>query len=114
MVIVVEALVALSALEIGQDVAITPPLASRFCPGIIVGGIAPGIDLGVDGAASAHHLGLGVPKLSVVHILLWHGGPAPAGDAFGHLCETGRPTEQKAVVRTSSFDDQHLYVRIFG
>src|SRR3569623_1942010 len=115
MIVVVEALVVLGALEVGQHASIVPPGAAVLTgPEVVVGGIAAGIELRVDGGAATDHLGLGEAQDADVHVLLRDGGPAPTGDALGHLGEARRHLEQRVPVAAPRFEQQHLDGRVIA
>src|SRR5690606_8951841 len=83
-------------------------------PYIVIGGIAAGIDLRVDGGAAADDAGLGEAQNAVLHVALRHGGPAPAGDPLCHFGEARGHVEQRIAVAAAGFEQQHGDVGVFG
>ena len=113
MELVGEAAVALGAFEIGQHVAVAPAGAAQLCPDIVVLGIAAHIDLSIDGGAAANHFRLSIPEDAILHVLLRHSGPAPAGNAFGHARKPRRNMEQRIAVAAARFDQEDTCVLVF-
>ena len=108
-----ELLIVLGAFEIGQDLAVGPAGATGFAdPGIVVLGVAAGIELGVDRRAAADHLGLREPDLAPAPMLLRNRAPAPARHALRHLGEAGGHAEQRIRIAAARLQQQDLDRRV--
>ena len=113
-VVVVEALVVLRPLEVGQHVGIGPAGAARVRPGVVVLGVAAGVDHGVDRAAAAQHPALRVPHRAAVDRLLGRRGIAPGVGRAGQLGEAGGHADVGVPVRATGLQEQDGDVWVFG
>ena len=107
-----KALVVLRALETGEHLPVGPALAALPCPPVVVGRVAAGIDLRVDGRSAAQHPGLGIAQDAAVQMPLRHGGPAPGGDAPGHPGEAGGHVDERMPVRSARLDQGDRDARV--
>ena len=113
-VAVVEALVVLRPLEVGQHVGIGPAGAAGRGPGVVIPGVAAGIDHGVDRAAAAQHPALRIPHRAVADLALGRRGIAPRVGRAGQLGESGRHADVGVPVPATRFQQQDGHVGVLA
>ena len=109
------ALVALCAAEPGQHVGPAPAGGALGGPGVVVLGLAAGVDHGVDGAAAAQHLAARLEAPAAVQARLRLGGERPVAAPAGHGGdEAGGHGDLPAAVVTAGFQQGHAHGGVFA
>ena len=105
---IVQALVALGFLEVGQNVGIAPARITELPPMIVVGRLAAHIDHGVDGTRAAEQPAARPIHAPALHRRLRRRLVAPVVSGPGELGDAGRHAHKKRFVRAAGFEQQHL------